>query len=239
MDVDHIEPTPPTSHAVARQALILSAIACRGGMEGDNSDPSGASSMIELIQTWLRNLDLWSHLTRWEHRIVSAPFGTLSQRDAIDASWLSESMAILAWALGKTPLPDCDKQCDPASVATSLGFLKPVDMTVLTNPVLLEPGALDEFNEFIYQIHWRLRDFSLFGRPYDFESLARAAWGTPVERYGLKLIQGDIGIGGVPLYESDDHERGHFGSITRERHRASNWLIGYAAQGFYEVTTDT
>jgi len=88
-------------------------------------------------------------------------------------------------------------------------------------------------------MHWRIRDFSLNRRPYDFESLARKAWGEPVIRFGLKLCEKDIRIGDDPLFKADEKDWRAVASITQERHRASNWLIGYASEDFYEVTTDT
>jgi hypothetical protein len=74
---------------------------------------------------------------------------------------------------------------------------------------------------------------------YDFESLARKAWGEPVLRFGLKLNEKDIQIGGQPLFKAPENIWRTLASIAQERHRASNWLIGYASENFYEVTTDT
>jgi hypothetical protein len=152
---------------------------------------------------------------------------------------LSEAVVVLAWSLGKTDLPGFEEQCDPAGAANSLGFLQPIDGTVLREPELRSAEDLHEYNEFIYNLHWRVRDFSLNKRGYDFESLARKAWGEPVLRHGLVLSERDICVGGVPISRAADQDWRTLASITRERHRASNWLIGYASEDFYEVTTDT
>ncbi|MGD0252940.1 MAG: hypothetical protein ABSC01_09620, partial [Verrucomicrobiota bacterium] len=58
-------------------------------------------------------------------------------------------------------------------------------------------------------------------------------------RFGLKLAEKDIQIAGQPLFKAPENIWRGLGSITQERHRASNWLIGYASEDFYEVTTDT
>lgn len=76
-------------------------------------------------------------------------------------------------------------------------------------------------------------------RSYDFESLARKSWGEPVLRYGLKLQDGDLCIGGAPIFRAEEGTWRTVASITQERHRVSNWLIGYGPEDFYEVTTDT
>ena len=175
---------PPTSDQVARRAIALSVVCCRGIVEGDRANAGQAEGFAKNAFHWLRAIDLEDELSPWEAGILAAPFGTLSARDQINASWLSEAVAVLAWALGTADIPAFDQQCDPHSVAGSLGFLKPVSETVLADPRLRSTEELSDHNEFIYQVHWRLRDFSLFRRSYDFETLARKAWGEPILKYG-------------------------------------------------------
>ncbi len=109
----------------------------------------------------------------------------------------------------------------------------------MNNPVMLTSERLSEYNEFIYNVHWRVRSHRISMGPYDFESLARKAWGEPILRYGLKLAERDIALDGLPLSRVPETAFRGLTSITQERHRASNWLIGYASEDFYEVTTDT
>lgn len=184
-------------------------------------------------------MGLDEELSDWERKILSTEFGQLQERDRINASWLAEGLVILAWALGRADLPDFDKQCDPSGTANSLGFLQPESETVLSKPSLRSSIELNEYNEFIYNVHWRMRHLSRNHGSYDFESLARKAWGEPVLRFGLQLIEKDIQIAGQPLSKVPENIWRELSSITQERHRASNWLIGYASENFYEVTTDT
>jgi len=232
---EYQEPPPPDATKVARRALILATVCCRGITDHDIN----AGDLAKKSRDWLFALGLDKELSNWERGILSTDFGQLQQRDRINASWLSEGLVILAWALGCLDLPAFDAQCDPSGTANALGFLQPTPETVLVNPVLRPIKELKEYNEFIYNVHWRIRDFSLSHRPYDFESLARKAWGEPVLRHGLKLNEKDIQIGGQPLFKAPENITRNLSSITQERHRASNWLIGYASEDFYEVTTDT
>jgi hypothetical protein len=55
----------------------------------------------------------------------------------------------------------------------------------------------------------------------------------------LALQDRDLCVGGVPISRAEERAWRTLASITLERHRASNWLIGYASEDFYEVTTDT
>jgi hypothetical protein len=237
-DEDIQDPPPPSADKVARRAIVLSVVSCRGVVEGDRENP-GAADLAKRSCDWLMGLGLEGELSDWERRVLNSPFGSLSDRDSFDASWLSEATCVLAWALGRGDLPGYEEQCDPAAAANSLGFLDARENTALHQPNLREPTALREYNEFIYNLHWRVRDFSLRPGSYDFESLARKAWGEPVLRHGLKIAAKDLCVDGVSIAFATDEARQQLASITQERHRASNWLIGYASEDFYEVTTDT
>jgi hypothetical protein len=236
---DFIEPPPPSADKVARRAIVLSVVSCRGFVEGDYARSHEAADLAKRSHDWLRAIGLEEDLSDWERQVLASPFGSLADRDRINASWLSEAVTILAWSLGKSDLPGFEEQCDPAATANSLGFLQPTDSTVIRQPRLRPAEELQEYNEFIYHLHWRLRDFSLSGRGYDFESLARKAWGEPVLRHGLIIQEKDLCVGGVPISRSKESAWRTLTSITQERHRASNWLIGYVSEDFYEVPTDT
>lgn len=238
-DEERNEPPPPTPELVAERAIILSVVSCRGFVESDRQNPKGAADLASRAYTWLRDLGLASKLSGWERRVLDTPIGALADQDRVDASWLSEAAVVLAWSLGRYSLPAFDEQCDPAGAANSLGFLGDRNNTVLSRPNLRTDSQLREFNEFVYNVHWRLRDHSIARRGYDFEALALKAWGMPIARFGLKLMDKDIQVGARPLSIAPESEWRTLLSITQERHRASNWTIGYASEDFYEVTTDT
>lgn len=239
-DEPYSEPPPPSAETVARRALILSAISCRGIVEGDKQNPEGAAKLAQQSYQWLLTLGLESDFSDWERTIFDTPFGQLSDRDQINASWRSESVVVMAWALGQCDLPGFAEQCDPAETANCLGFLQPIELTASNAPKLRSRDVLQEYNEFIYNVHWRIRHFSFERKAHDFESLANKAWGKPILRHGLTLAEDkDISLNGISLSKTSESEWRPFASITQERHQASNWLIGYASEDFYEVTTDT
>jgi hypothetical protein len=237
-DADFANPTPPSADKVARRALVLSVVSCRGFADGNSVDED-AEDIVKRSHEWLHTTGLSTELNEWERRLLDTPFGCLDDRDRINASWLSEAMVVLAWSLGKTEMPDADKQCDPAKIANRLGFLNEQDLTALKAPRLRAAEELNEYNNFIFDVHWRIRDFSLFKRSYDFEALARKSWGDPIQKFGLELMEKDLCVAGLPLTQAKEVDVRTFTSITQERHCASNWLVGYASEDFYEVTTDT
>jgi len=233
-DEDDQAPRRPEAESVATRAIILSVVSCRA-FTSQEPENSGAASLAKKSYEWLRAIGLDESLTEWERQILTAPFGSLKDRDIIDGSWLSEAVNVLAWALGKRDLPAFDEQCDPAEAADSLGFLQPTEQTCLNKPGLLRSDELDSYNEFIYNLHWRIRDFSLHNRWYNCSNL----FAETARKYGLKIIDHDLCISGKPISDSAEADWRPVLSITRERHRASNWLVGYDSEDFYEVGTDT
>jgi hypothetical protein len=225
---------PPAADVVARRAIILSVVSCRGITDEAACDPE-ASKLAGNSAKWLCTLGLDEHLSEWERKILATPFGALDERTRINASWLSEAIVVLSWALGCAELPAFDAQCDPAAVANALGFLQAAENTALSNAVLRTTEELKDYNEFVYSLHWRLRDFSLHNNSFDFEQWHPNEAG----RYGLKLKEKDLCVAGGPLSLAKEGDWRRILSITQERHRASNWLIGYGSEDFYEVSTDT
>jgi hypothetical protein len=231
---DYERPARPTAEKVARRAIILSVVSCRA-ITNKQLDNHEAASLATRANDWLQAIGLNEEVADSERRILTTPFGSLSERDAINGSWLSEAVLVLAWSLGRTELPPFYLQCDPAGAESSLGFLQSINETVLNNPSLRSSDELDEYNDFIYNLHWRLRDYSLRKRPYDCSNLL----GDYAGKYGLELKDQDVCIAGVPITLADDTILRPVESITRERHRASNWLVGYDSEDFYEVGSDT
>jgi hypothetical protein len=237
-DEEFKDPPPPSADRVAKRAIVLSVVCCRGIVESHPEDPD-AEDLAKRSFEWLQTLNLANDWNDWERRTLETPYGSLSARDRTNAGWLSEGLVVLAWALGKIELPSFNEQCDPRETCECLGFLQNIGETVLAQPTLRSTEELREYNEFLYNTHWRARDFSINHNSYDFRSLAKKAWGEPVLRHGLQLADDDIALMGAPLPLATEDQVRNFSSITQERHRASNWLIGYASEDFYEVTTDT
>ncbi len=236
---DLLEAQPPSAEKVARRALTLAVVSCRAFVEGDKLHPDWAADLARDSRQWLSDIGLDDELTDWERRVLDTPFGQVSDLERIDATWLSEAVTVFAWALGKRPEPEIEEQCDPAVESGLLGFLGPLEETTLHQPTLRSAEELAAYNEFTYAVHWRLRDYQLKQQPYDFRTLARETWGDPVHKFGLELQNDDLAIRGRSISEASESDRRMLTSITRERHRASNWLIGYATPDFYEVPTDT
>ena len=87
-------------------------------------------------------------------------------------------------------------------------------------------------------LHWRLRQFSLQPDPMDFVAyISACAWGS-LQLDRLETLDGDLAIDGVRIDKVEHATYRRTLSITRERHQAFNWLLGFESR-YSDVTTDT
>lgn len=235
---EEIEDDPPSDERVARRALILSAVVCRGNIDhGAGNDE--AESLRSRMLDWVQSLELLDEIEPRELALLQAPLGTLAEWQVISTTWQAEGLAILGWALNCLDLPQHAEKVDPYAATDALSFLSMDAVKDVRSPglrLLLEIRAL---RETYYHIHVALRDFERHRRPTNF-----ARWVDPADlsRLGLSIdeltAEGDLQIGGQPLRLVPDEKRQVCEWIMRERHRAAIWLVGEEAV-YSEVTADT
>lgn len=234
-EADEVPPQPASPHRVARRALVLATIACRGILENDKADP-GSSEFWQRVSAWWGTLRLDAELEDEEAKLLRAPFGSADRQIAVNAGWRSESLAVLAWALRRAELPDHDVEADPAAVATSLGFLE--RDTVLESPTLRSAEELERYRQIAFTVHWRLREYSLNPKAMDLGSFCRTAWFGPLSLDGVALCDDDLRIGDVSISAASMPAVRHALSIAQERHLAINWILD-ASLPFSETDTST
>lgn len=213
---------PATPAQVAARALVLSVVACRGILDGEE-DRSGARSFWQRVLAWWEPLGLQGELEPNEAEVLSAQFGTLPRQTAVNAGWRSEALVVLAWALGRAEIPPHDQQADPSVIASSLGFL--VHDTVLAAPTLRAPHELEQYRDIAFTVHWRLRDFSLRPSAMDFARFCETAWFGPLSLDGVKLVEGDLSVNGQAIARGEQSAVARAMSIAQERHQAINWIV--------------
>jgi hypothetical protein len=236
-DTEEIDqPQPPSGERVATRALVLAAVCCRGMLELD-ADP-GSEEFWRKVFAWWKDLpvDVRRECELEEFELLDAPFRSAPQQLVVNASWRAESLAVLAWALGRSSLPRHDEQVEPAQIARSVGFLEQhVDSQP---PTLRLRPELEAYREVAFAVHWRLREFSLNPRELDFQAFARSAWFGPLSLEGVALVDGDLAISGDPIGRAPASAIRLVTSIARERHLAANWLVD-ATLPFSETDTST
>ncbi|WP_082560735.1 DUF4272 domain-containing protein [Caulobacter sp. Root487D2Y] len=151
---DQLEPDIIRSpEEVARRALALFSIVgiALGAPRSDVID-------------WLDRTGLRTDLAPSEERFIATP--TPSEREIIDAGWLSERLVVLCWALcevGELPRPD--EQCDTGSFQEILPPFADVDTTsFIAGAKLRSDGDLIAKADEILRQHWEARNAKLTGK---------------------------------------------------------------------------
>ncbi len=229
---------PPTAQRVAARALALSCVSCRGCIEQDAEKPE-AETFRKKVVAWSHDIGIRSELEEWELRFIETQLGKCADSQLVtDATWIGEALVVLAWAMGIHDLPPYDQSPLPAHVANSIGFMKPKAETALADPRIRAHSELQHFGDFIFSLHWRLRQFNLDHKPMDFRETAKTAWFGPLVIDGMEFVDDDLAVRGVSLSSAEPNLVRACLSMAVERHRAANWLLGYS-EVYSETGSDT
>jgi hypothetical protein len=188
----------------------------------------------------IQEIGLWDEMEEAERKFMEMSVLDISERQLVDASWLSESAACLLWALEYiAQLPPYDTRVEAESM--KVNFRK--------DPSLCRLEIIKRQRDIAKLWHWRARTRQLkeMGEPEE------VAPGMTIDRV-LQITSGkaaEDGIFPAPI-ENDfpafnkayrdlsDEEYSLANSIALERHRAVNWLCGLAPENCWSKTpTDT
>jgi hypothetical protein len=229
---------PPAAGAVARQTLILSALACRAHLDRAAEHPD-AASVYRNLGSWLKKHDLLSAAEPAEAGILTSTQGSLSQDARNRLSWHAEGVAVFARALQMTDFPRHDIQADQFEVTALVGLLQEDLLQILTDATLRSPETLSACRELTYALHFRIREFRRTRAARDF-----VFW---IDPEGMKLLSvetdafiadGDLSFDGRPISSVAPQALERYERIVRERHRAAIWLIG-GEPAYSKVVVDT
>jgi Domain of unknown function (DUF4272) len=201
-------------------------LACRAMIDGD-PDP-GAQEMAGLILPLTRETGIYESYEPAELRLLNAPWGSLPRRERLALSWAVEGVAVLAWALGKAPLPPFDTRCEGAPVGSALGLFQHESPETIRAATLRDPAEI-EVRALTYEaLSWRLARFIETRQRIDFASRLSNQNGPRLIDAGFTLLaDGDLAVDGAPLVEISEERLSEICTIVRQRHQAFRWLLGY------------
>ncbi len=172
----------------------------------------------------------------------------VDEQSHLNAMWCSESAAILLWAIGLLKeLPPFDSQ-SPGDALAVVPLENVREFTANTSMIDFE--LIEKQRNLAELWHWRSRTREL--REKGSEAYRDAGYASFDEIIGLAVEaafeNGDIGAPidrdfpakGKAYRDLTDTEWSEVQSISIERHRALNWLCGYAPGNRWDETpTDT
>jgi hypothetical protein len=211
---------PPDAEAVRRRARALVLGVWRGLVERERP-PEPERALAGLRR---RAADLAADLEPEEAAFLAAGLGEPRLEAVARAVWRAEGAAVLAWALGRLALPAVDAVTDVRALSEA------VELRGSGTPPSLRPRhELTARRNRCFAAHWRLQGFHARPGHLDFRQFARIAWFGPLDISELPLCDDDLALAGQPLHASPRERVRMALSVARERHQASEWLLGAGA----------
>lgn len=116
------------------------------------------------IRDWVKQNDLWDRLAPSELEFLDS--ASPSQQQIINASWLSERLIVIVWALCLLDeLPPPNEQCDTENFLKILPPFAPLSVAdFITSAQLRSEAELIVMAEKMLSLHWEARDSEIKGR---------------------------------------------------------------------------
>ena len=213
-----------------------------------NQIAGGLQTHFDQQMEKLRRSGLWELLEDREREFMQSGVFETTMRQRIDASWLAESIMCLLWALGsKEQIPPYDQEVDPSSNL----FPKGEKAGDLIRKAALRPQAeIDTQRDRAELWHWRCRTQTLLETKKIPDALPNGTTMAEIIRLTAvkaaeegvfaQPVEEDFPAFGKPYREVSGQQLSQLTSIAMERHKALNWLCGYApGNRWWETPTDT
>lgn len=195
----------------------------------------------------LKGAGVWSAMSSGERTFILASPDQIDPQALRDVSWSMESAECLLWALGHVDrLPPYDTQSDVEHLKRL-----PSDgvVALIRNATLRDADLISKARDVAELWHWRSRTRQLqeSGRPVQLpddltlpDVVRMAAEKAAADGVFETAIEGDFPAFGRLYAQLTADEWSEVNSIAMERHKAFNWLCGYAPGNKWEETpTDT
>lgn len=253
--------TRPEAGAVMQRAILLANLFLKARAtpppellaqfknEEDRAKLSqGCQQLFDQQIEKMRAAGFWDLLEDREREFMLTGIFETTMQQRVDASWLAESIMCLYWALGRIEqIPPYDQQADPRSNQPQKGE-KARDM--ISNARLRPEAEIERQRDLAELWHWRCRTHILLTAKKIPDALPNGTMMTEVIRrtaekaaydgFFTATIDGDFPVFGKAFREISEEELSQLTSIAMERHKALNWVCGYApGNRWYDTPTDT
>jgi len=205
-------------------------------------------TQFAVVVQQVKEAGLWADMNSDERNFMQAGMREVDRQALLDASWLAEPLACLGWALNNIArVPPYDQQVDPKTFEDL--FKEPLT-EILPKVSLRSAEEIREERDLADLWHWRSRTRQLqesgrmparIGGKLTMEEVIQMSSTKAAENGAFPAPIGhDFPTFGKPYREASPDEFSTMTSISMERHRAFNWLCGYAPSNrWYETPTET
>lgn len=227
----------PSATRVAKRMYVLATLAARGLLDMNLSMGNEPACQLEELHQWYESLNLEDEAESLEKTIIYTPIKKLSEQDMINSTWGLEALSVLAWSLSYFEIPVYDELVHTDKLLHDLSFLDSIAaLSKIQTAELRSSDDLSRYSEEIFAYDWRMVDFRVNPKKLNFLEVKIGP--APFDHTWAKLIDGDLAIQGKRIDKANPNDISTAQSIAVERHKASNWLQGYA-QKYSHITTDT
>ncbi len=234
---DEAEPVPPTPERVGRRMYVMLALAARGLLDMNLQQGNTPAYGLTKLHEWFESLNIAGELEPREKEILYTAEQELSQQDCINCVWSLEALVVIAWALELTSLPPYDQLVETDELLKELSFLDVEGCKHKLSKASLRPGEdLDRYHEQIFAYDWRMVDYRVNAGPVDYANVKIGL--KAFDLSWARLIDGDLALQGKRIDMAEPDLFGAMCSLAVERHKASNWLQGYAVR-YSDISPDT
>ena len=150
--------TPPSPARVAKRAMVLAALVCRGFIEMEN--PAEVEELKASLLPWIDLVGARKEMEQHELVALTAPLGGLDAQAQINLAWAVEGLAVLAWAMKRYELHDGDTLAEPQSVTSTMIFLHESAKALVDEPQLREESEIQAMREQCYTKLCHLKEFA-------------------------------------------------------------------------------
>jgi hypothetical protein len=187
-------------------------------------------------------------MSKEEQAFMQADALEVTDQQIVNASWLAESIGCLLWALRHVPeIPAYDEETghEPIKAMSNKSIQEH-----LKTATLRPANEIDSKRDLAELWHWRCRTRTLLesgkipsvlDNGTTLKEVIELSATKAAEAQAFEAAIGcDFPTYGKPFCEMTDEEFARVTSISQERHKAFNWLCGYAPGNRWDETpTDT
>jgi hypothetical protein len=235
-DEDEIDVELRSPVEVRTRLLILAAVLRRLALEYPSVDDSSDLSAEAFDEReWLREQDLLSELTPGEAALLDSQPGLVAPEAVSEASWQSEALVMLGWAVDALALPLVGALSDPRPIIEVVPHPWDETQDWLRDPAIVSELEVVREREVAEIWYWRLtiealRRSAPLAVSADYEEAIRDVAAEALDAGLVPTLRGgDFTVRGKRVKDLSPNDVDELIAVIGQRLRALNWVCGFGS----------